>query len=82
MTEQRNRSVTIPEEFGGLIGEFRDLLAKYPEASRHFSLAYHPADEGEESGSGTATTASISQPVFECSRIEPGFVVCRRVHDQ
>ena len=80
MTEQRKSSDTIPEEFGGLIVEFRGLLEKYPHAVRHFSLAYHPAGHGEESG--TTMTVGITQPVFECSEIEPGFVVCERVDEQ
>ncbi|MCT4357610.1 hypothetical protein M5362_31380 [Streptomyces sp. Je 1-79] len=80
MTEQRKSSDAIPEEFGGLIAEFRGLLEKYPRADRHFSLAYHPAGRGEESG--TTMTVGISQPVFECSEIEPGFVVCERVDEQ
>lgn len=80
MREQRKRSNTIPDEFGGLIDDFRGLLEKYPHAVRHFSLAYHPAGHGEESGA--TTTAGFTQPVFECSEIEPGFVVCERVDEQ
>ncbi|MFI8292012.1 hypothetical protein ACIGBL_23025 [Streptomyces sp. NPDC085614] len=80
MTEQRQRSEAIPEEYSGLIGEFRGLLEKYPDAAGHFSLAYHP--EGHAGDVGLTTTAAITQPVFECSEIEPGFVVCRRVHEQ
>ncbi|MFJ5811426.1 hypothetical protein OG906_35770 (plasmid) [Streptomyces sp. NBC_01426] len=80
MTEQRKSNATIPEEFSGLIEDFRDLLEKYPRAARHFSLAYHPAGRGEESG-GTLTVG-IPQPIFECSEIEPGFVVCDRVDEQ
>ncbi|MGW1996371.1 hypothetical protein [Embleya sp. NPDC001921] len=80
MTKQRSRSKTIPEEFDGLIVEFRGLLDKYPSAARHFSLAYYP--EGDIGDSGTTTTAGISQPVFECTKDADGFVVCRRVHKQ
>lgn len=92
MTEQRKRTVmteqrrgtygdTVPEEFHGLAEEFRDLLRKYPGADRHFSLAYHPEGEREETG-GTTTLGIPKPPVFECTEIEPGFVVCRRVHEQ
>lgn len=80
MTEQRNRSETIPEEFDGLIVEFRGLLDKYPDAARHFSLAYYPEGDGGELG--TTTTAGFSQPVFECTKDADGFVTCRRVHEQ
>ncbi|MFE9736628.1 hypothetical protein [Streptomyces sp. NPDC006477] len=82
MTTEQGRSIdTIPEEFGGLIEEFRALLDKHPKAVRHFSLAYHPAGhEGEVTT--TTTTAGSHQPVFECSEIEPGFVVCERVDEQ
>ncbi|MFJ9074560.1 hypothetical protein ACIRO3_04810 [Streptomyces sp. NPDC102278] len=80
MTEQRKFSYSIPEEFGELIVEFRGLLEKRPHASRHFSPAYHPAGLGSETG--TPMTVGISQPVFECSEIEPGFVVCERVDEQ
>ncbi|WP_406364784.1 hypothetical protein [Streptomyces sp. NBC_01546] len=81
MTEQRKSSDIIPEEFGGLIVEFRGLLEKYPHAVGNFSLAYHPAEYGEELG--TTVTAGIPPaPVFDCSEIEPGFVVCRRVHEE
>ncbi|MFJ3584412.1 hypothetical protein ACIPPS_19595 [Streptomyces sp. NPDC090127] len=80
MTEQRNSTGTIPEEFGGLIAEFRGLLEKYPRAVQHFSLAYHPAGRAEELD--TTLTVGSTQPVFECSEIEPGFVVCERVDEQ
>ncbi|MFJ8658330.1 hypothetical protein [Streptomyces sp. NPDC093795] len=80
MAEQRTSSDTVPEEFDGLIVEFRGLLEKYPEADRHFSLAYHPAGRAEEVG--TTMTVGSHQPVFECSEIEPGFVVCERVDEQ
>jgi hypothetical protein len=84
MTAQRKASDTIPEQFGGLLVEFRGLLEKYPDAAAHFSLAYHPS--GSAGGSaevlGATTTAGFVQPVFECSEIEPGFVVCERVDEQ
>lgn len=91
MMEQRKRSVmtqqrgirdveAVPEEFGGLAEEFRDLLRKYPGADRYFSLAYHP--DGDRKPPDVATTESIPVIVFECSEIEPGFVVCRRVHEE
>ncbi|MEU8528132.1 MULTISPECIES: hypothetical protein [Streptomyces] len=80
MAEQRTRSDTVPEEFDGLIAEFRGLLQKYPDAVQHFSLAYHPAGHGQDPD--TPTTVSFTQPVFECSEIEPGFVVCERVDEQ
>ncbi|MFJ3788560.1 hypothetical protein [Kitasatospora sp. NPDC090091] len=80
MTEQAKNSDTIPEEFGGLIGEFRGLIAKYPRAAGHFSLAYHPAGHSPELT--TSMAAAFSQPVFECSEIDEGFIVCRRVDEQ
>ncbi|GAA2815171.1 hypothetical protein RMN57_36620 [Kitasatospora sp. CM 4170] len=80
MTDQRKGSYTVPEEFGELVAEFRGLLEKYPRAAGQFSLAYHPAGDG--GGPGTTMTASISQPVFECSEIDTGFVVCRRIDEQ
>lgn len=81
MTEERKASDTVPEEFGGLILEFRRLLEKYPDAVRHFSLAYHPSGSAAGDGEvlGTTTTAGFVQPVFECEEIEPGFVVCNRI---
>jgi hypothetical protein len=84
MTEPRKGSDTVPEEFDGLLVEFRGLLEKYPDAARHFSLAYHPSGSAGGSGEvlGTTTTAGFVQPVFECSEIEPGFVVCERVDEQ
>jgi hypothetical protein len=84
MTEQRKGSDTVPEEFGGLIVEFRELLEKYPDATRHFSLAYHPSGSAAGYGEvlGTTTTAGFVQPVFECTEIEAGFVVCERVDEQ
>jgi len=84
MTEQRKVSDTVPEKFGGLIVGFRELLEKYPDADRHFSLAYHPSGTAGGAGEmlGTITTAGISQPVFECTEIEPGFIVCERVDEQ
>ncbi|MFH9015288.1 hypothetical protein ACH4C6_28435 [Streptomyces sp. NPDC017943] len=80
MTVERDRGDAVPAEFGGLFEEFRGLLEKYPDAAGHFSLAYHPAGHGQ--GAGTAVTAGFTQPVFECSEIEPGFVVCERVDEQ
>ncbi|MFC7841669.1 hypothetical protein ACFY3O_06270 [Streptomyces sp. NPDC001046] len=80
MTVERDRGATVPERFPGLLEEFRGLLDKYPDAAGHFSLAYHPAGHGEEAG--TAMTVGFTQPVFECSEIEPGFVVCERVDEQ
>jgi hypothetical protein len=83
MTEQRKVSDTVPEEFGGLIEEFRVLLEKYPEAARHLSLAYQPSGSAtDREVLGTTTTAGFVQPVFECTEIEPGFVVCERVDEQ
>lgn len=80
MTEQRSRTDSIPQEFDGLVAGFRRLLEKYPEAAGQFSLAYHPAGVGEEPGG--ETTAGIPHPEFDCREIEPGFVVCERVHKQ
>ncbi|MEU1278182.1 hypothetical protein [Streptomyces sp. NPDC005805] len=80
MADQGTISEAVPEEFGGLIAEWRGLLEKYPRAAQHFSLAYHPAGHGE--ASGETLTVGFSQPVFECSEIEPGFVVCERVDEQ
>ncbi|MEU6488597.1 hypothetical protein [Streptomyces sp. NPDC046887] len=80
MTEQRGSSTAIPEKFGGLVAEFRGLVEKYPDAVRHFSLAYYPAGRGEESEG--ALTVGFVQPVFECSEIEPGLAVCERVDEQ
>ncbi len=84
MTEQRKGSDSVPEEFGGLIVEFRGILEKYPDAARYFSLAYHPSGSaaGYGEATGTTTTAGFVQPVFECTEIEPGFVVCERVDEQ
>ncbi len=84
MTEKRKGRDTVPEEFGGLIEEFRGLLKKYPDAERHFSLAYHPSGSagGYGEGLGATTTAGFVQPVFECTEDEPGFVVCERVDKQ
>lgn len=79
MTKQSTKSDTVPKEFEGLFGEFRGLLEKYPQAAQHFSLAYHPQGHREESGT---TTAGFTQPVFECTEIEPGWVVCERVDEQ
>lgn len=82
-SEQRNTTDIIPEEFGGLLAEFRGLLEKYPDADQHFSLAYHPTGKGDDAGTTTlTTTAGSHQPVFECPEIEPGFVVCERVDKQ
>ncbi|MER5893839.1 hypothetical protein [Streptomyces sp. NPDC001876] len=80
MTEKRRSRDTIPEEFGGLIEEFRGLLEKYPQAVRHFSLAYYPAGRGEEPGK--PVTVASTQPVFECTEIEPGLAMCERVDEQ
>jgi len=83
MTEQRKVSDTVPEKFGGLIVGFRELLEQYPDAARHFSLAYHPSGDAGSAGEVLGmTTAAIPNPVFECTRTEPGVVVCRRVHEQ
>ena len=84
MTEQRRASDIVTEEFVGLLAEFRGLLDKYPDAARHFSLAYHPSGSAGGAGEvlGTRTTAEFVQPVFECTEIEPGFVVCERVDEQ
>jgi hypothetical protein len=81
MAEQRKMSDTVPEKFGELIEGFRELLAKYPDAARYFSLAYHPSGTADDDGAvlGETTTAGITQPVFECSEIEPGLMVCERV---
>ncbi|MGW3987416.1 hypothetical protein [Streptomyces sp. NPDC004830] len=80
MTVERDRGDAVPAEFGGLLEEFRGLLEKYPDAAGHFSLDCHPAGHGQ--GAGTAVTVGFTQPVFECSEIEPGFVVCERVDEQ
>ncbi|MGW6710693.1 hypothetical protein ACWGDE_38180 [Streptomyces sp. NPDC054956] len=79
MTE-KGESRTIPEEFSGLVADFRGLLEKHPHAVGQFSLAYHPTRRGAESGG--ITTAAITQPVFECTEIEGGFVMCERVDEQ
>ncbi|MCG6498797.1 hypothetical protein [Kitasatospora sp. A2-31] len=81
MTERPESNDTIPAEFDGLVGEFRDLLAKYPQAAGHFSLAYHPAG-GDGPNLSTPKTAGFIQPVFECEKIDEGFIVCRRVDEQ
>ncbi|WP_327250273.1 hypothetical protein [Streptomyces sp. NBC_01244] len=80
MTKRGKSREAIPDEFGGLIAEFRGLLEKYPQAVGHFSLAYHPTDRGEEPGK--PVTAAITQPVFECTEIEPGLAMCERVDEQ
>jgi hypothetical protein len=84
MAEQRTVSDIVPEKFGGLIVGFRELLEKYPDAARHFSLAFHPDGTagGEGEVSGTATTVAIPVIVFECEEFEPGLMDCRRVHKQ
>ncbi|MFJ3905411.1 hypothetical protein [Streptomyces sp. NPDC090025] len=83
MAEQGSNGggAVVPDEFRGLVTEFRGLLERYPGAVRHFSLAYHPAGRDETSGPTTLTVGFV-QPVFECSEIEPGFVVCERVDEQ
>ncbi|MFF1410844.1 hypothetical protein ACFVX6_13810 [Streptomyces sp. NPDC058289] len=80
MTEKRESRDTIPEEFDGLIAEFRALLEKYPGAVRHFSLGYYAGGRGEEPGE--PVTVAITQPVFECTEIEPGLSMCERVDEQ
>ncbi|QNP65369.1 hypothetical protein [Streptomyces genisteinicus] len=83
MTERRERVGTVPEEFGGLVREFRGLLGRYPGAAGVFSLAYHPDGlGGTPPEPGTVTTAGITQPVFECTEIEPGLMECPRVDEQ
>lgn len=79
MTKQYTRKDTVPKEFEGLIGEFRGLLEKYPQAVQHFSIAYHPKGHRDELGT---TTTGFTQPVFECTEIEPGWIKCERVDEQ
>ncbi|MET9106544.1 hypothetical protein [Streptomyces zhihengii] len=79
MTEQRERAGTVPEEFGQLVTEFRGLLERYPGADAFFALAYHPDGLGDgPERPGTTSTAGITQPVYECEKIEPGLQQCRR----
>lgn len=83
MTERRERAGTVPEEFGGLVREFRGLLGRYPGAADLFALAYHPDGVGAAPREpGTAATVAFTQPVFECDEIEPGLQKCRRVDEQ
>ncbi|TXS56976.1 hypothetical protein [Streptomyces sp. t39] len=83
MTEYRERAGTIPEEFGGLVTEFRGLLDRHPGAAGFFALAYHPDGVGAAPQEpGTAATVAFTQPVFECEEIEPGLQQCRRVDEQ
>ncbi|MET8648802.1 hypothetical protein [Nocardia aurea] len=79
MTDQRVSTDAITRQHSALIEEFRALLAKYPASAEHFALAYLPADHRDPSA---PITIGITQPVFECTKIEPGLVMCERVDEQ